>query len=219
MSLPGSNTVEVIAELAQGFEGKPEQARSLLQAAAAAGADAAKFQLVFADELAAPDYKHYQLFTSLEMSDESWRGVAARASELGIELQLDIFGPRSLALAESLGLEAVKLHPTDVANVGLLEAVAHSAVKRVLLGSRRHPCRRARGGAGHSRQQARGRAAWVPGLSRRPPPTTTSPAFACLPIALVNCIPGSRWDLPITRRRTARCAMRWRPPRSAPVPR
>jgi hypothetical protein len=44
--------VQIIAELAQGFEGRPEQARLLLRAAAAAGADAAKYQLVYADELA-----------------------------------------------------------------------------------------------------------------------------------------------------------------------
>ena len=51
--------IEVIAELAQGFEGRPDQARLLLQAAASAGADAAKFQLIYADELAAPDYRHW----------------------------------------------------------------------------------------------------------------------------------------------------------------
>ena len=50
--------LEIIAELAQGFEGRPDQARLLVKAAAAAGADAAKLQLVYADELATPDYKH-----------------------------------------------------------------------------------------------------------------------------------------------------------------
>jgi len=127
--------VEIIAELAQGFEGRPDQARLLLQAAAAAGADAAKFQMIFADELAAPDYKHYPLFQTLEMSDDVWRSLADRARDLGIELQVDIFGMRSLALAETLGLGAVKLHPTDVANRGLLEAVAASSARRVLLGA------------------------------------------------------------------------------------
>ena len=47
--------IEIIAELAQGFEGRPEQARLLIKAAASAGADAAKYQLVYADELATPD--------------------------------------------------------------------------------------------------------------------------------------------------------------------
>jgi sialic acid synthase SpsE len=127
--------MEIIAELAQGFEGRPELAHLLMKAAASGGADAAKYQLVFADELAAPDYKHYDLFKSLEMPDEVWEGLAAYASELGIRLQLDIFGSRSLLLAERIGAAAIKLHGTDIANAGLLGDVAQSSVRRVLLGA------------------------------------------------------------------------------------
>jgi N,N'-diacetyllegionaminate synthase len=127
--------IEIVAELAQGFEGKPEQARLLLRAAAAAGADAAKFQLVYADELATPDYKYYTLFHSLEMSDEVWKGLASYSAELGVRLYADIFGPRSLELAARVGMTTVKLHGTDIANVGLLELVARSGVPRVMLGA------------------------------------------------------------------------------------
>jgi N,N'-diacetyllegionaminate synthase len=130
-----SEQLEIIAELAQGFEGRADQARLLVRAAAAAGADAAKLQLVFADELAARGYQHYDLFTGLEMPDDTWRGLAELAVSLRIELQVDIFGAKSLALAEAIGLRTIKLHPTDVANVGLLEAVAKSKIPRVLLGA------------------------------------------------------------------------------------
>lgn len=128
-------SIEIIAELAQGFEGRPEQARLLMKAAAAAGADAAKYQLVYADELATPDYKYYQLFQSLEMSDEVWESLAKYAVELAIQLQTDIFGIRSLKLAERIGVSAIKLHGTDIANVGLLKEVACGSVKKVLLGA------------------------------------------------------------------------------------
>lgn len=127
--------IEIIAELAQGFEGRPEQARLLMKAAAAAGADAAKYQLVYADELATPDYKYYELFRSLEMADEVWESLATYARELDIQLQTDIFGTRSLQLAERIGVAAVKLHGTDIANIGLLNEVANSSVKKVLLGA------------------------------------------------------------------------------------
>lgn len=127
--------LNIIAEIAQGFEGRPEQARLLMKSAASAGADAAKYQLVYADELATPDYKYYELFKSLEMSDEVWEELASYASELGIELHLDIFGLRSLKLAEKLGAGAIKLHGTDIANIGLLRALAETKVKRVLLGA------------------------------------------------------------------------------------
>ena len=127
--------VQIVAELAQGFEGRAEQARLLLRAAAAADADAAKFQLVYADELATPDYQHYGLFRTLEMPDEVWAGLAAEAAKLKIELHLDIFGSRSLRLAQEIGAGAIKLHATDIANIGLLEDVARSSVRKVFLGA------------------------------------------------------------------------------------
>ncbi len=127
--------IQIIAEIAQGFEGRPELARLLMKAAAAGGADAAKYQLVYADELATPDYKYYDLFKSLEMGDAVWEDLAAYATELGIQLHFDIFGERSLKLAERLNVGAVKLHGTDIANVGLLKAVAESHVSHVLLGA------------------------------------------------------------------------------------
>lgn len=127
--------LSIIAEIAQGFEGRPEQARLLMKAAASAGANAAKYQLVYADELATPDYKYYELFRSLEMTDAAWEGLAAYATELDIQLHLDIFGERSLKLAERLGVGAVKLHGTDIANIGLLKLVADSNIKNVLLGA------------------------------------------------------------------------------------
>ena len=44
--------LEIIAELAQGYEGNASIAKLLVKSAALAGADSAKFQLVIAEELA-----------------------------------------------------------------------------------------------------------------------------------------------------------------------
>jgi len=127
--------VEIVAELAQGFEGCPEQAKLLVKAAAKSGANAAKFQLIYADELATPDYEYYGLFSSLEMSDDDWAGIKKACDEYHIELILDVFGGTSLSLAEKLGVETVKLHATDINNVGFLEKLAESSVKRIMVGA------------------------------------------------------------------------------------
>lgn len=127
--------VTIIAELAQGFEGSVVNAKLLLKAAACAGAKAAKFQLVYADELATPNYKYFNLFKSLEMGDDEWSDIAQYSIENNIELQLDIFGVRSLKLAEKIGVKTVKLHSTDIANIGLLKEVAASSINCVLLGA------------------------------------------------------------------------------------
>lgn len=126
--------LDIIAEAAQGFEGDARQARLLVIAAASAGADAVKFQLVYADELATPDYQYYPLFKELEMEDQVWEELAALATSRGIRLDFDIFGARSLALAERIGGD-VKLHGTDISNLGFLDLVAASSVRRVVLGA------------------------------------------------------------------------------------
>jgi N,N'-diacetyllegionaminate synthase len=126
-------SIEIIAEIAQGFEGKPHQAAALVRVAADAGADAAKLQLVYASELAVAGYKYYDLFGTLEMPDSAWADLAALSKQRSIKLHLDIFGPRSLGLAEKLGAGAVKIHATDLSNEGLLKMVAASGVERVLL--------------------------------------------------------------------------------------
>lgn len=129
------NKIEIIAELAQGFEGNSMKARLLIQAAATAGADAAKFQMVYADELATSDYKYYDLFKSLEMKKEEWKDLAIYASDLGISLYTDIFGIRSLSLSEEINIACVKIHGTDIANEFLLRSVASSSIPKVILGA------------------------------------------------------------------------------------
>lgn len=126
--------IEIIAEAAQGFLGAPREKTALLaRFAAAAGADAVKFQLVYADELCTPDHRHYGLFRDLEMPDADWLALGAQCSQLRVGLYVDIFGPRSLALAERMNVRGIKLHSTDMLNAPLLEDVARSGIGRILL--------------------------------------------------------------------------------------
>ncbi len=123
----------VIAEVAQGYEGSPVQAALLIKAAVSAGADAVKLQLVYAEELATPDYEHYRLFATLEMADETWRDLRELARRGGIGFYLDVFGAKSLALAGRIGVDGVKVHSTDMSNPGLIAAIAKSTVPEALL--------------------------------------------------------------------------------------
>jgi len=120
-------SITILAEAAQGFEGNPRQALLLARAAATGGADLVKFQLVYADELALPGYRYYDLFRSLEMTDADWQAVRSEAEARKIGLAFDVFGPRSLQLALTLKARVVKIHATDFFNDELVREVLTKA--------------------------------------------------------------------------------------------
>lgn len=112
---------EIIAEIAQGYEGNPKLAELLVKGAVVADADSIKIQLVYADELCVKDYPYYNLFKSLEMSDDVWMGLVKRVHDAGKQIYFDVYGDRSLALARGLGADGVKISTTDFYNLPLIK--------------------------------------------------------------------------------------------------
>lgn len=106
-------SVKIIAEIAQGYEGKPEQARLLAKAGVAAGADAIKFQCVYADDISVPSYKHYSFFKTLEMPLSVWAELSKIVHDAGKEFILNVGGQKSLQIALDIGADAVKFHATS----------------------------------------------------------------------------------------------------------
>ena len=96
------NKIEIIAEIAQGYEGNKKLADLLTEGALASNADAVKFQLVYADELATPDYQYYQLFKDLEMVQSIWENLCAQIHDKGKKVYFDVFGSLSLDIAKKL---------------------------------------------------------------------------------------------------------------------
>ena len=88
--------------MAQGFEGNPYLANLLAKAVLMSGADAAKFQLVFADELCVKTYPYFDFFKSLEMPIKVWQGISSYIKTNKCELYFDIYGPKSLSWAKKL---------------------------------------------------------------------------------------------------------------------
>jgi N,N'-diacetyllegionaminate synthase len=127
--MTANNKVEIIAEIAQGYEGNPKLTDLLTTGAIASGADAVKYQLVFADELATPDYQYYELFKSLEMPNSVWQETSNRIHKAGQKLYFDVFGFDSLDIAHEVSADGVKLSTTEFYNRALIEQALSSFEK------------------------------------------------------------------------------------------
>ncbi|MFH1283598.1 MAG: N-acetylneuraminate synthase family protein [bacterium] len=119
----------IIAEIAQGFEGSKKLVELYLKAFVYSGADAIKFQIFYADELALPDYAYYSLFKSLELSFDIWKNAVKEVHKKGREFYSDIYGIDSLKKLELCGLDGYKIHSTDINNIYLLKYVAKTRKK------------------------------------------------------------------------------------------
>ena len=115
--------IEIIAEIAQGYEGSPELAELLVNGAIKANADAVKVQAIYADELCTPCYQHYPLFKSLEMDFKVWEYLVGITHLNNKKFYLDIFGQESINLAKKLRVDGVKITATDSGNLKFVQQV------------------------------------------------------------------------------------------------
>lgn len=119
----------IIAEAAQGYEGSDKLVQLYVKAAALSGADAVKFQIFYADEIALEDYPYYQLFKNLELPFEVWNEAVRESHKNGLEFYSDVFGVESFKSLEKIGVDGYKIHSTDINNTVLLKVAAQSQKK------------------------------------------------------------------------------------------
>lgn len=123
---------EIIAEVAQGYEGKPAYCRLFVQAAAKAGASAVKFQIVFADDTAEPGYTYYDFYRSLQMETAVWQELREQARAQGILFFCDVSGPRAMDVARAIQPDGIKIHSSNFFNRALI-CDAFEATPRLFL--------------------------------------------------------------------------------------
>lgn len=134
--------IALVAEIGTGHGGDLPHAFELIDAAAESGADCAKFQLVYADEIIHPmtgavelpggSTELYRRFKSVEAPPEFYAAVAQRCSERGLRFLCTAFGPRSARELKALNPVAVKVASPELNYVQLLERLAEFDVPLVL---------------------------------------------------------------------------------------
>lgn len=125
----------VIAEVAQAHDGSLGTAHAFIDAIAAAGADAVKFQTHFAEAESSPlepfrvkfspqDETRYEYWKRLEFTDEQWAGLARHAEERGLVFLSSAFSMRAVELLDRLGMRAWKIASGEIANAPMLDRIA-----------------------------------------------------------------------------------------------
>ncbi len=128
----------IIAEIGVNHDGSLERALALVDAAAAAGADAVKTQFFVAEALMsqaalpaiyqreAGETDPIAMLRRLELSADDLAAIARRAHELNLHAIVTVFSVPLVELANQLGFDAFKTASPDITHKPLLEALART---------------------------------------------------------------------------------------------
>lgn len=136
----------IIAEIGVNHNGSMDLARKLIVAAAEAGANAAKFQTFFADELVTPTARkaEYQIantgvsgsqhamLRALEMTEAQYHELAVACREAGIEFMSTPFSEAAADLLERVGVQAYKISSGDLTHLPMLAHIAKKGLPIIL---------------------------------------------------------------------------------------
>jgi N-acetylneuraminate synthase len=125
----------IIGEVAQAHDGSLGMAHAFIEAIAAAGADAVKFQTHIAAAESTPaepwrvrfsaqDASRYDYWKRMEFTEEQWRGLKQHAFEKGLLFLSSPFSLEAVELLERVGVAAWKIASGETGNRPLLERIA-----------------------------------------------------------------------------------------------
>jgi sialic acid synthase SpsE len=124
----------IIAEIGTSHGGDIEKALDLIEAAAEAGANCAKFQCVLADEIVHPNTGSvplpggnvaiYDRFRALELDDSFYARAKERTEARGLLFLCTPFGLKSARILRRLGVEAMKVASPELNHLSLIDELA-----------------------------------------------------------------------------------------------
>ena len=131
---PSPQNALLIAELGTSHNGDMVKAREMIDAAAEAGADCCKFQMVFADEILHPNtgevtlpggkIRLYDRFKELESPPEFYQGIKEYTESRGLLFLCTPFGLKSAGLLKELKPKIVKIASPELNYSSLLSEIS-----------------------------------------------------------------------------------------------
>jgi N,N'-diacetyllegionaminate synthase len=120
---------EIIAEIANAHQGKPELAKKLAIAAIKSGADAIKFQVYFAEELLTSSHSRFDHFKKQSFEEKTWTNIIRFFKKKNIKVYCDIFGEKAFKIAKKCNVDGYKIHSSDLNNDILLKLLKNTSKK------------------------------------------------------------------------------------------
>lgn len=118
----------ILVEMSCSHEGDASRAKTMIDAAAKAGADGIQLQIFSRAEQMPPQHELYGLLGKLEFSHDTWREVIAHARASGLAVFVFTYDLPSLRFAAELGVDGFKLSSADLSNPELLAAAASTGL-------------------------------------------------------------------------------------------
>lgn len=129
---PDSGRCTIVAEVAQAHDGSLGFAHAYIDAAAACGADAVKFQTHIAAAESTPgepwrvpfspqDATRYDYWRRMEFSRDQWHGLRKHAEDAGLLFLSSPFSMEAVELLEEVGVAGWKVASGEITNTPMLE--------------------------------------------------------------------------------------------------
>jgi N,N'-diacetyllegionaminate synthase len=135
----------IIAEIAQAHDGSLGSAHAYIDALAATGVDAIKFQTHIAEaessvyepfrvKFSKQDVTRMAYWRRMEFTEKQWHGIKAHCDEVGLEFISSPFSNAAVDLLERVGVQRYKIGSGEVSNWLMLQKIAQTG-KPIILSS------------------------------------------------------------------------------------
>ena len=126
------NHTYIIAEMACSHEGNISLAHKIIDGAGQAGADAIQFQIWVLKEMMVPWHPDFNRVSKIELTQPQWTSLVAYTREKfpSMEIIACVYEKASVDFCEKIGIDAYKIHSSDLSNPKFINYVA-STGKRI----------------------------------------------------------------------------------------
>jgi len=120
----------IVAEMACAHEGNITLAKTIIDGAADAKADAIQLQIWSLTHMMSPQRKEYELLQRIEFSQSEWKGLVNYSREKYPQMQVFVcvYEHSTIEFIDSLGIDGFKLNSSDLSNPLVLEKVAKTGL-------------------------------------------------------------------------------------------